>query len=302
MKRGRRIALNIVILLAFFASSVIVLVLDSVQLRALFKQDTLPSSTLYQSLLHDLKVEFTYHMQSIEPDDPNDPALKRFPVTWSTSEPWSHPDAPNELVSSVNENLSGYVVHIREQQDGSNYLNHPTQHGIMQDDSGHAAWLLGMRLYVVGDDTVVNGAVMPTEALYDHYLPHWFDAYYANTPEGDRLKQVADRFPLQLKIIPGHSSQDTLHLLEGVDDLVIYDQTIPIESYRKYIITEHAIIPGVGELTIRGPSIVDRMLFETSRRVNSIVYITWMVLFIGLVWLMGIGEKAWQKTGDVESL
>jgi hypothetical protein len=290
MKRGWRIVLNVTILLAFFASVTVVLIVRDVTRYAMVKQGELPSSTFYQTMLQELEAEFTWHMQTIEPDDSNDPALKRFPLSWSTAKPWTNPDAPADLIEAVNDNLNRLVEHIRtEGQDF--YLNRPVLNPLLRDETGRGKWVLAMRLYVVDDDTVAIGALTPSDAMYDHYLPRWFETYLHHSP-GTRLAMVAERFPLQLLAKPTHSSRDTLYLLDGTEQLIMFDQVFPREDIEKYEIEVNELVPGIGWLAIRGPGIMDEMVLGVAKKVNVFVYVMWVILFIGLVWLMVRSERA----------
>ncbi len=290
MSRGWRRLLYVVLLLALVANVAIVLSVNRFTQYALVKQAELPSASFYEKLLTNLSDDFRWHLHAIEPDDPVEPGLRRFPVRWSTAQTWADPEAPEDLVGAVNDNLNRLVAHIPSDNEYF-FLNNWMHNPLLRDESGDGEWLFALRLYVIENDTVAVGVCTPMDALYDHYLPHWFNSYYQHAHTGRHLSLVAERFPLQLLIKPSHSSRDTLYLLEGAEELVMFDQVFPREDIEEYDIETNILGPGIGWLTIRGPGLMDQMLLTGAKRAYWWLYAAWIVLLVGLVWLMKRSER-----------
>ncbi|MCB2212620.1 hypothetical protein KQI52_10955 [bacterium] len=289
MKRGWRIVLNVITLTAFISSAVLVVFALFLQQVAIENQINTPSEASFQLMLKDLKQEISWRLFTVEPDEPTNDNLRRYPFRWSRDAPWQNPANP-ALADSANHLLDLFAGI----QPDSVSFQWPASFGLMRNEDGTTNYVLTFQFYDMAGDTIASGVITPRRALYDHYLPAWFDKYTQYSTYGRVLPIWTESFPLQLVVKPTNSTEDTLLLAEGIDILYYQGKALSEADQQALMMEVNELVPGLGWLTLRGPGLGDKAVVKGTKRLMFVIVGLWVVTLAGLLWIITLNERARQ--------
>ncbi len=283
MKRGWRIVLNVITLLAFFASVVLIVFTLFLQTVALEHPLTVPGDAQYQLILNDLHQEIDWRLRTVEPGEPTADSLRRYAFRWSREEPWQNPANP-ALADTLNVIMGNWITFDRD----SLIFNNP-------QFFGNDRWTAVFQLYAVDGDTIADGAVTPRTALMDHYLPAWIDHYMTySAPTGKLLRLLADYHPVQLVLKPNKSTLDTVLLVQGTTEMVYQGRVIPEDERQQLMLETDELVPGLGWLKLRGPGLSDKAVAAGTKQLLYVIIALWAITLAGLLWIITLNERARQ--------